>query len=114
MKTRNIGQILYAILFTIIVPVGLWYWGYLTSRIVTWPAIQSPLLGISLVIIGFLLLLWGMWALFYFGQGLPMNAFPPKKYVVDGPYKLFKHPIYVGFAFIMTGYSLYIGASSLL
>lgn len=38
-----------------------------------------------------------MLQLWYQGNGLPMNAYPPEKHVSTGLYFYFSHPIYVGF-----------------
>ena len=114
MKRNNliIGQLLYAIVFIVILPVGLWFWAKLTQGIVALPAIESKPVGIALVIVGGLLMLWAMYALKAYGKGLPMNAYPPPIFVTQGPYRLFRHPIYWGFGLLMIGYFIYSGSAS--
>ena len=109
-----IGKIIYSIIFLLVVPAGLWFWSIAVEGIVSLPPVHSQMAGISFSSIGMLLILWGMWALKYHGKGLPMNAFPPEQYVTRGPYKIVKHPIYVGFAILMVGVSVWTGSASLL
>ncbi|MCU0431945.1 MAG: prolipoprotein diacylglyceryl transferase [Bacteroidia bacterium] len=59
---------------------------------------------------GTALMLKAMADLWLTGKGLPMNAYPPQHYVRSGAYRLFRHPIYVGFVLICFGVSL--GVSS--
>ena len=55
---------------------------------------------------------WGMASLWRMGGGLPMNAFPPSRYVSTGIYRLLCHPIYVGFAFLCVGVAIAAGSAS--
>ena len=48
------------------------------------------------------------------GQGLPISALPPKKLVTRGPYRLVRHPIYVGFNVALVGMALLIGSPGLI
>ena len=57
-------------------------------------------------------MLWAMFILMHFGKGLPMNAYPPSRFVTNGPYRLFKHPIYWGFGILMVGCSIFTGSAS--
>ncbi|MBK3516116.1 prolipoprotein diacylglyceryl transferase family protein [Carboxylicivirga marina] len=75
-----------------------------------WPFVQSSLWGWSVLITGFILMVWAMLSIMYFGRGLPLNAFPPEKYVTQGPYCFLKHPIYVGFGLILIGVFVIIGS----
>ncbi|MFM7399969.1 MAG: hypothetical protein ACKO4W_03590, partial [Bacteroidota bacterium] len=54
----------------------------------------------------------GLHALWYFGGGLPMNAYPPPKFVTNGIFRLIPHPIYTGFVLACFGASLYGGRAS--
>jgi protein-S-isoprenylcysteine O-methyltransferase Ste14 len=105
MKNTNslLGKILYALLFLIVVPMVLWYWAKFSEHLIQYPIIDSPEAGWTLTIIGGGLILWGMFALRKFGNGLPMNAFPPEKFVTQGPFRLFRHPIYWGFGILIFG-----------
>ena len=102
--TTQINKTLYAITFLIIIPAMLWLWAKNTEGLITFPAIDSPLVGYTLIIIGVLLMIWAMYFLKKYGKGLPMNAYPPIKFVTNGPYHFVRHPIYWGFGILMIGY----------
>ncbi|PHN05507.1 prolipoprotein diacylglyceryl transferase family protein [Flavilitoribacter nigricans] len=115
MKTSNnhfAGKLLYALLFLLVIPLGLWFWAGATEDLIGFPAVQSTAGGWILMGAGVGLMLWAMAALKIRGEGLPMNAYPPKKFVRSGPYRLFRHPIYWGFAFFLIGLFLYTGSAS--
>ncbi len=106
------GKLLYAIIFLILIPVGIWFWAKFTEQIITLPVIESKIAGEILMFIGAVLMLWAMFALMYYGKGLPMNGYPPPVFVTKGPYRLFRHPIYWGFGLLMIGCFIYIGSAS--
>lgn len=114
MKKSNskFGKVLYAILFIILIPLLLFYWAKYTEGIIQYPEIKSLKIGVILCVIGFFLILWGMYALAKFGKGLPMNAYPPTTYVNKGPYYFFRNPIYIGFILLIIGVSISIGSAS--
>lgn len=100
----KINKTLYAIVFLIVIPGILWLWAKYTEDLITLPVIESPLAGYFLVVFGVLLIAWAMFSLKKYGKGLPMNAYPPVKFVTNGPYHFFRHPIYWGFGILMIGY----------
>ncbi|NND79528.1 MAG: hypothetical protein HKN53_06500 [Maribacter sp.] len=102
--TTQINKTLYAIVFLIIIPGMLWGWSKYTEDLINLPVIESTLVGYILIIFGVLLMIWAMYALKKYGKGLPMNAYPPQRFVTNGPYHLFRHPIYWGFGILMVGY----------
>ncbi|WP_242084897.1 prolipoprotein diacylglyceryl transferase family protein [Aestuariivivens sediminis] len=102
--TPTIYKTLYAIIFLIFIPIMLWFWAKHTEDVINAPIIDATIVGYVMVILGFILMLWAMYYLKKYGKGLPMNAFPPLKFVTKGPYKLFRHPIYWGFGILMVGY----------
>ncbi|MCB0550204.1 MAG: hypothetical protein KDD19_21730, partial [Phaeodactylibacter sp.] len=114
MKTNrsNVGKWLYGILFLIVLPALLGAWSYGTEAMVGLPAIHHPAWGIGIGGAGLLLMLWGMFALWRYGRGLPMNAFPPVRYVNQGPYRWLRHPIYWGFSLFLVGASVFSGSAS--
>src|SRR5210317_433896 len=114
MKNLNntIGKVLYAIVFLFFLPIGLWIWARYTDDLVPFPVIESEEVGWLLAVGGGLLMLWAMYALWYYGRGLPMNAFPPSKLVSQGPYRLSRNPIYWGFGLMLTGVFIITGSSS--
>lgn len=44
------------------------------------------------------------------GNGLPISALPPTRYVTQGPYRVFRHPIYAGYFYMMEGLALLVGS----
>ena len=61
---------------------------------------------------GAALVLLGMHNLWRYGGGLPMNAYPPPRYVERGIYRLLPHPIYVGFVMLCAGVSIAVRSAS--
>jgi membrane-associated phospholipid phosphatase len=61
---------------------------------------------------GLAVTLTGMLGLWIHGGGLPMNAFPPPRFVKRGIYAVVPHPIYFGFVLICAGVSLALGSAS--
>ena len=57
-------------------------------------------------------MLKGMWDLIVVGRGLPMNAYPPKRFVTQGIYAGFPHPIYLGAVLLSAGVALWFQSSS--
>ena len=103
---------LYAIIFLFIIPIALWFWAKYTESLIRFPAIESTTAGWILTIGGGLLTLVAMFTLKKYGKGLPMNAYPPPRFVNKGPYRLFRHPIYWGFGIFMVGYFILVGSAS--
>ena len=89
MKASNptLGKIFYTILFLFIIPVSLLFWAEYTSEVIQSPVVSSVIGGYVLIILGALLLIWGMLSIWIYGHGLPMNAYPPEKFVDKGPSK---------------------------
>jgi len=110
--TQITGKILYASIFLILIPAGLWFWAKYTQNVITLPKVESKSVGLILMIVGGSLMLWAMFVLRKFGKGLPMNRYPPPLFVTNGPYRLFKHPIYWGFGILMVGCSIFAGSAS--
>ncbi|MFZ4412663.1 MAG: prolipoprotein diacylglyceryl transferase family protein [Bacteroidales bacterium] len=111
-KSQIFGKLMYSVTFLILIPIGLWYWALNTEYLMTYPALQSNFFGGILIIVGTTLMAWAMLVLKQFGKGLPMNAYPPAYFVSKGPYRLFRHPIYWGFAILMLGFFVFKGSAS--
>ena len=105
-------KFLYGFLFIIIIPGLLAYWAILTDPIIHLHSTISKSLGIILVSIGLILIIWGMLSLIIYGKGLPMNAFPPQRFVHQGIYRLIPHPIYLGFSFCCFGIAIIFQSAS--
>lgn len=101
-----IGKVLYGAAFTLVLPVLLVLWARATADVVPLAVPEATALGAALVITGAVLVIAGWFALRVHGGGLPMNAFPPPRYVTRGVYALLAHPIYVGFCGAVLGVAL--------
>lgn len=101
------GKLLYAFIFLLVVPVLQWTWANALDRVIVLPGLSSPDAGWILMISGFIILLWGMYALYRYGKGLPMNGYPPPQFVRSGPYRFLRHPIYWGYVFLGLGVFLW-------
>ena len=112
MMNSTVGKTLYGALFTVALPVLLVVWAIETQDLVKLPAIHSLPWGIGTIAAGSLLVAMGMASLWWVGGGLPMNAFPPPRYVSSGIYGLFSHPIYVGFSLVCIGSAITAGSAS--
>ena len=105
------GKILYGLGFVLVLPFGLLVWeSQLDKTLTGLPLLQSSLLGSTLMASGFILMVLGWRALAKFGEGLPMNAFPPEKLVTVDIYSIISHPIYTGFAMLTFGHALFAGS----
>ncbi|MBV9924576.1 MAG: prolipoprotein diacylglyceryl transferase [Acidobacteria bacterium] len=98
-----VGKVLYAVLFVAVLPALLLAWAFVTDASVPLPVVGSPLVGVAVSVCGGVLMLSGMAALMVYGKGLPMNAYPPARYVTRGAYRLTAHPIYAGFSILCVG-----------
>lgn len=99
-----LGKALYGSLFCALLPFLLVLWA--SNVTLTLPVGDWPLAGWLLLIAGLGIMAWAMLNLWKNGKGLPMNAYPPKHFVITGAYQLFRHPIYVGFCATCAGASI--------
>ncbi len=106
------GRLLYASLFVIVLPIALALWALATQGAMTAQPLHSPARGATVAALGVLTMLSGMLALWRRGGGLPMNAFPPPRFVSSGIYSLIPHPIYGGFVMVCAGIAVFTGSAS--
>src|ERR1700722_15875431 len=104
---KMIGPIAYGATFTLLAPTLLWWWAHASAYAVHVPALRCPVIGAICLLIGLLLISFGMLSLWRNGGGLPMNAYPPPRFVQIGVYGWIAHPIYVGFVFACLGSSVW-------
>lgn len=105
-----VGKALYGALFVLVLPLALARWARALEPSMPARSVHFPLLGAGLFAAGVALVLGGWWALRVHGGGLPMNAFPPPRYVARGVYRLFAHPVYVGSSAALVGVGLRVGS----
>lgn len=105
-------RLLYGLLFVVVVPAVLVWWAAVTAVSVPLPVSPRQWPGAIAVGAGLVLMASGMAALATFGRGLPMNAFPPPRYVYRGIYRFTSHPIYLGFVLCCFGVSILVQSPS--
>jgi prolipoprotein diacylglyceryltransferase/protein-S-isoprenylcysteine O-methyltransferase Ste14 len=111
--TRSpLPKALYGALFVVALPFALVLWAYCAGVNVPLAALHSFYLGIALLALGAVFVMAGMGSLWFSGGGLPMNAFPPSRFVANGVYGLVPHPIYGGFILICAGLAILTGSAS--
>lgn len=103
------GRIAYGALFALVLPLLLVAWAHGVS--LDLPALQAAGPGAALATGGCALMVAGWAALWFRGGGLPMNAFPPVRFVVTGVYGIVAHPIYLGFCLACAGVSIAAGSA---
>ena len=108
----KLGKLLYGALFVLVLPALLVLWARSTRDVVSLPSVRSLPGGAALAGLGLAVMLSGWWALRVHGGGLPMNAFPPPRYVSRGIYAVMSHPIYVAFSAIVLGTAIATGSAS--
>jgi protein-S-isoprenylcysteine O-methyltransferase Ste14 len=106
-----LGKWVYGAVF-VVLPIALAAWAMATVDTVRLPAVTSRPFGLAVASIGMALLLMGIAHLWIYGGGLPMNAYPPPRYVARGVFRFLPHPIYTGFSALSVGVSIIAGSAS--
>lgn len=105
-------KVAYGALFVALLPALLVWWAVRLDQWVSLPIPSAAPAGIALAFVGALVMLSGMFALWRYGGGLPMSAFPPERLVSRGVYRLVADPLYVGAVTVALGASLYAASPS--
>ncbi len=100
------GQLAYAALFALVLPLLLAAWAIALDRRIELPLVGSAAVGLALAICGALLILLGVIYLRVKGGGWPMSPYPPRRLVSSGPYALVAHPLYAGSVLVVAGVSM--------
>jgi len=104
---KSVGKIAYGSIFMLFLPVLCVIWARQTESFITLPVPNLPWVAFLCMALGSLVMTWAMADLWFKGQGLPMNAFPPAKFVNQGAYRWLEHPIYVAASLLCVGCSLW-------
>lgn len=104
----------YAACFCILLPL-LIAWGCIRLEpSVNLPPLHAPLIGTAIACLSLSGIIAAMCGLKIRGGGLPMNGFPPPKFVASGIYRLVPHPIYTCSVILMAGISVATGSAAAL
>ncbi len=109
---QKIGKFLYGFVFVVLVPAILIFWSISTESKVLLKVPNFFNIEYLLMVVGFILMLVAFANLKFKGDGLPMNLYPPKKYVHDGIYKYIAHPAYTGAIMLSFGLSVFFQSKS--
>jgi protein-S-isoprenylcysteine O-methyltransferase Ste14 len=112
MIRTHLSKVLYGAVFVVVLPLALMLWAHGARDAVHIAALHEPAFGAMLTALGVAVTLAGMASLLRYGGGLPMNAFPPPRFVENGIYGLVPHPIYGGFVIACAGVAIYFGSAS--
>jgi len=102
----------YLAVFWALLPYALWQGGLALDRALGWSA-EPTALGVLPLVPGLWFLAGGMRQLWLRGGGLPIGALPPPRFTRHGPYRLARHPIYLGFNAALLGAGLLLGSPGL-
>jgi prolipoprotein diacylglyceryltransferase/protein-S-isoprenylcysteine O-methyltransferase Ste14 len=108
----QLPKALYGALFVAVLPLALVLWAHGARGAVHLAPLHSIDGGFALLALGAISMAAGMASLWHYGGGLPMNAFPPPRFVERGVYSLVPHPIYGGFTIACAGVSILTGSAS--
>lgn len=93
---KTIRHLAYAALFCIVLPAALYCWS-VTAQLAHMPSPPPQQVGWCLAIIGMLVFVWAALVFIVKTGKLPLNADPPDRAIMAGPYAIVADPLYVGF-----------------
>lgn len=102
----------YAVVFWVFLPAGLWLLARGLDRAAGWSAAPS-LAGCFVMVGGLAIVEWAFGILWLEGRTLPVSALPPSGLVRRGPYAIVRHPVYLGFNVAIFGAGLTVGSPAL-
>ena len=86
---------------------------FLPARVLSWSGITPvPVIGVWQVFgmivagVGAAIALWCILTFVFLGKGTPAPFDPPRRLVVQGPYRIVRNPMYVGAGLALAGASL--------
>jgi protein-S-isoprenylcysteine O-methyltransferase Ste14 len=107
--------ITYAVLFIGLVLI------YVPARLLSWSGIVYPatieipqVIGLVIASAGAAVALWCIFTFARIGRGTPAPFDPPRRLVVQGPYRFVRNPMYIGAGLALAGAALFYESLSLL
>ena len=109
-----VRAVTYATLFVglllVVVPARVLAWSGLPAR----PAIGvAQIAGMAIATVGGALALWCILAFVFVGRGTPAPFDPPRRLVVQGPYRFVRNPMYLGAVIALLGAAVSYGSAAL-
>src|SRR5262245_1093920 len=87
---------------------------YVPARLLSWSGIIAPAaIGVEQVAgmivggVGALIALWSIFTFAFIGKGTPAPFDPPRRLVIEGPYRYVRNPMYIGAGFAIAGAALF-------
>lgn len=87
---------------------------FLPGQVAEWTGAATPTAagpvqwaGAALVLLGIVPMAWSFLAFVFKGRGTPAPFDPPRKLVVDGPYRFVRNPMYLGAILSLAGAAAY-------
>ncbi len=94
---------------------------YLPARILSWAGIVRPaamawpqFAGMAIGTAGALVALWCVFTFVVKGKGTPAPFDPPRRLVIQGPYRFVRNPMYMGAALALAGAACFYKSTALL
>lgn len=112
LKRSRLAKLFYGFAFVVAVPAALAAWAHASRDAVHLAVLHSTGFGATLTATGVAMILAAMVSLWRDGGGLPMNAFPPPRFVDRNMYGVVPHPIYAGFVIACAGVAIFCGSAS--
>jgi protein-S-isoprenylcysteine O-methyltransferase Ste14 len=87
---------------------------YVPARLISWSGIDRPaaievpqLAGMVLGAAGAAVALWCIFTFVSIGRGTPAPFDPPRRLVIQGPYRFVRNPMYIGAGLALAGAALF-------
>ncbi len=106
------ARLAYGALFVVLLPTLLMLWAVRLDQQLALPMPSLGGMAPLVTAIGLALMIAGTLALWRYGRGLPMSAFPPTRLVTLGVYRVFANPLYVGAVLVSLGCALWFESSA--
>jgi protein-S-isoprenylcysteine O-methyltransferase Ste14 len=94
---------------------------YVPARLLAWSGIVRPaaievpqVVGIVFGVVGATIALWCVFSFAFIGRGTPAPFDPPRRLVIQGPYRFVRNPMYIGAILALASAALFYESLALL